>query len=1230
MIGSGSVVGRRPLGAWVALGPMTVAALLLSPLVAEARPVGAAAESRATAPKLTLNPSSAITGEKVRARGSLPSQAVRPVVLQRKQGTGWEKVAAGATSPKGVFKLALTVPRKTTKYRVLAKAVRVGSSNLPRVATPVRALVVQGQTASLVLPAQVLLNAQVVARATFTPARAGRTVTLQRQLGAGWQTEDTGVEDAAGAAMFDVDTSAAGQRTYRVVAAAAKGAPSVSSPGRTLAVTAPTVPDTTPPGPVSFLEVVDSTTGSITLAWLNPDDGDYRGAMVRRASGSTPPASRTDGTLVADLMTPGDQLTDSGLAAGTSYSYAVFAHDAVPNYAGAATVTGSTETAGGGGDLTPPGPVTDLAVTGTTTTSLTLSWSNPGDADYAGAMIRRAAGPTPPSSPTSGTLVVDKVQPGTSHTDGGLTAGTTYSYAVFAHDAVPNYAGSATLTATTSLVPDTTPPGPVTGLNVGSATSSSLTLTWTNPGAADLAGVMVRRAVGTTPPASATAGTLVVDKPKPGTSHVDSGLAPGTTYAYAVFAHDSVPNYSTAATGQGTTSAASSSDWAQTLHDPGHTAWSPDETTISPGNAASVAEEWNVPGGGRPAIYANVLYVSSNEPLAGQGRLTAYDLSTSAQLWQIDTGTCSGPVAANATLVVVGCGEPRAYQRTGAHTLVWDVHDTDPGATMQYFQLTADRLVAWTNTRVAVYRLTDAQRVWQQLVPAGANSINDVVVSGTTAVVAYDDRLRGLSLATGAQTWVDTGVVSSSLVAAGGWVYTNHQGAVKRYAAADGATGWSVLPGGNIYRVLGADADTIYVWEAVFDFSSPSPSIIHALRQSDGGQRWQADVPSRVSTFAVTGDLVWFTSTGIYSQEHASDLVALSRVSGQQVAAEHFEDNVYGGNDAAFGGGKVVFPQGGSFGNPVRAALRVYGLAGPVPTVTTSVLPLGRTGTAYSTALAAAPSGAAWTLRSGSLPTGLSLAANGTISGTPTVTGVYRFTVRATAANGRYAEHSYPIQVVTGTTWTWGLTGHDATRNPFVPGSSVLGLATAPSFAYRWKTASPGTSISGGNIDAVWAADRVYAVQWDGTLSAWDTTGYGDQPRTAVVEAPRGRRRHVHRAAQPRRRPAHRAGQQRARAGHQADRRREPVDDHRHGHLEQRPSAHARLRHHVLHHRGRRRVPWRSPPRTVRRSGAAHRPGSRGRGTPRPPTGPACSCSRTASCTPSTSPTATPPGTRRS
>ena len=109
-------------------------------------------------------------------------------------------------------------------------------------------------------------------------------------------------------------------------------------------------------------------------------------------------------------------------------------------------------------------------------------------------------------------------------------------------------------------------------------------------------------------------------------------------------------------------------------------------------------------------------------------------------------------------------------------------------------------------------------------------------------VVAYDNRLRALSATTGAQQWAVPGVTSSQLVVADGWVYTNNLSGVSRYALASGAAGWSV-PNGNIYRIEAVDADTVYVWEAVFDFSSPYPSILHALRTSDGAERWQSDVP---------------------------------------------------------------------------------------------------------------------------------------------------------------------------------------------------------------------------------------------------------------------------------------------------------------------------------------------------------------------------------------------------
>ncbi|HWT92405.1 MAG TPA: cutinase family protein [Solirubrobacteraceae bacterium] len=114
---------------------------------------------------------------------------------------------------------------------------------------------------------------------------------------------------------------------------------------------------------------------------------------------------------------------------------------------GLGTTALKDQTLAPGDDTTAPGPVT--GVEGSTENSgVHLSWTNPGEADFAGVTVRRAVGTTAPASPTTGQAVAEVTNPGTSLDDVGLVAGTTYSYALFAHDADGNYAPSATLTTT--------------------------------------------------------------------------------------------------------------------------------------------------------------------------------------------------------------------------------------------------------------------------------------------------------------------------------------------------------------------------------------------------------------------------------------------------------------------------------------------------------------------------------------------------------------------------------------------------------------------------------------------------------------------------------------------------------------------------------------------------------------------------------------------------------------
>ncbi|MFJ3902948.1 glycosyl hydrolase family 8 [Streptomyces sp. NPDC090025] len=149
-----------------------------------------------------------------------------------------------------------------------------------------------------------------------------------------------------------------------------------------------------------------------------------------------------DGTTWTDIQstTAGDGGTDDltvngtgryirmyGTARGTSYGYSLFEFEVYGVPAG-----------GGGGDTTPPSTPAGLRTTATTSTSATLAWTAAtDDVGVTGYDVYRG-----------GTLV--GTAPGTSYTDSGLTASTTYSYTVKARDAAGNVsAASSPLSVTT-------------------------------------------------------------------------------------------------------------------------------------------------------------------------------------------------------------------------------------------------------------------------------------------------------------------------------------------------------------------------------------------------------------------------------------------------------------------------------------------------------------------------------------------------------------------------------------------------------------------------------------------------------------------------------------------------------------------------------------------------------------------------------------------------------------
>lgn len=170
-------------------------------------------------------------------------------------------------------------------------------------------------------------------------------------------------------------------------------------------------------------------------------------------------------------------------------------------------------------DTTAPGQVTGLQVSGVTATSLTLSWTNPTDADLAAVIVHR-----------DGVLVYEG--PATTYTDSGLTPETDYGYAVFTRDATGNTSAPATSYVTTAPPADTQAPPSVGTLRVTATTSSSATIEWDYPvSPPDLAGFVIRRG-------QQTVGSVG------GRSFTEAGLSPATTYEYSVVAVDKSGNES--------------------------------------------------------------------------------------------------------------------------------------------------------------------------------------------------------------------------------------------------------------------------------------------------------------------------------------------------------------------------------------------------------------------------------------------------------------------------------------------------------------------------------------------------------------------------------------------------------------------------------------------------------------------------------------------------------------
>ena len=147
------------------------------------------------------------------------------------------------------------------------------------------------------------------------------------------------------------------------------------------ASTKPPAPDTTPPAPVTDL-AAHGTTTDVVLTWTAPGNNGMEGRAAKydlRYYGRRLTIQAWDSaTVVTSVPAPKpagqtETFTLSGMPAGIWY-FRLRTADQVPNWSDLSNVVSATV-----GDTIPPGQVTDLRAISSTATTVTLSWTAPGN-----------------------------------------------------------------------------------------------------------------------------------------------------------------------------------------------------------------------------------------------------------------------------------------------------------------------------------------------------------------------------------------------------------------------------------------------------------------------------------------------------------------------------------------------------------------------------------------------------------------------------------------------------------------------------------------------------------------------------------------------------------------------------------------------------------------------------------------------------------------------------------
>ena len=333
-----------------------------------------------------------------------------------------------------------------------------------------------------------------------------------------------------GTTYSDTGLSASTSYTYRVRASDAAG--NLGAYTNTANATTQAAADTTPPSAPGTLTATASGSAQVNLSWgAATDNVGVSGYRIERCQGS----GCSNFTQIAAPTGTGTTYSDTGLSASTSYTYRVRASDAAGNL-GAYTNTANATTQAAA-DTTPPSAPGTLTATASGSAQVNLSWGAATDnVGVSGYRIERCQG----SGCSNFTQIAAPTGTGTTYSDTGLSASTSYTYRVRASDAAGNLgAYTNTANATTQAAADTTPPSAPGTLTATASGSAQVNLSW--GAAADNVGVSgyrIERCQGS----GCSNFTQIAAPTGTGTTYSDTGLSASTSYTYRVRASDAAGN----------------------------------------------------------------------------------------------------------------------------------------------------------------------------------------------------------------------------------------------------------------------------------------------------------------------------------------------------------------------------------------------------------------------------------------------------------------------------------------------------------------------------------------------------------------------------------------------------------------------------------------------------------------------------------------------------------------